>query len=140
MIVTQRDLYVIEDLLLSACGIVKKCGDGWRREEFNQLVSEQCGGLPSAVSIDQKIAWVASSLHFDPPNFSVAPSVCAANMLVAVRTNDGLRKSFWEIMWRRRRLCGESGQSPFEADQVDVVEQENDKYDAELIERMFGGN
>ncbi len=112
-------------------------------DEFKALIREVADSLPTSACISEEWPWALANLHVETPDFSEAPSVCAANMLVAVRTNDDLMKSFWLTMCRRRMALAKTDRSPFAADRVEVARlnrQADDEADAESMERLFGSN
>lgn len=107
------------------------------------MIRDVANSLPTSACISEEWPWALANLHVETPDFSQAPSVCAANMLVAVRTDDDLRKSFWLIMCQRRIPLSKTKQSPFEVDRVEVDRlnrQEDGESDAETMELLFGSN
>ena len=104
------------------------------------MIRDVANSLPTSACISEEWPWALANLHVETPDFSQAPSVCAANMLVAVRTDDDLRKSFWLIMCQRRIPLSKTKQSLFEVARANAHRQEDDECDAELRDRLFGSN
>jgi hypothetical protein len=142
-----RELDQVRFELKQAITVVRKVGGRrsaeFRMTEYEGLVERECMDKPATASIDLELEWVGSNLHLESPGFAGCPSINAANMWVALRSDQLLARKFWEMQWAVRRpdRGGKRKESPLEADAK--PEDDSDaraaarKEAAELERRLF---
>jgi hypothetical protein len=94
--------------------------------------------LAGIANIREEIEWVASNLHRDDPDVAKAPSIAAINMLADVRTDNALRRDFWNLIWSKRLSPGERKPRQTAFDDEEREAAEDAAVDEEALKRRLG--
>ena len=58
--------------------------------------------LPQRAYIHTETEWIASNLLFKHPNLATAPSRAAVSLLIAIKGDDKLQRTFWAAHLKAR--------------------------------------